>query len=203
MWRPTAVSTGGRHAGGLGTSELDRRQERRAGLPEARRPRRQCLRFDPREAPRRRGPRICERPCRRARLDAVLERDRRGLRQPDVGAGQAIRPDAKTTVSYLTYSFAFPAEWDYTQQVAIAPDEVARRGRDIDVFGMQLCSADGDPYRATCCLDVVRKYGKPMWVVDLVDFTSGVHIGLPAMEKATQVIAHGAEGIVYCGWHLT
>ncbi len=111
---------------------------------------------------------------------------------------------ARTTVSYLTYSFAFPAEWDYTQQVAIAPDEVARRGKDVDVLGMQLCSADGDPYRATCCLDVVRKYGKPMWVVDLVDFTSGIHSGLPAMEKATQsVIAHGAGGIVYCGWHLT
>ncbi|MGO8749051.1 MAG: beta-galactosidase [Thermoguttaceae bacterium] len=110
----------------------------------------------------------------------------------------------RTTVSYLTYSFAFPAEWDYTQQVAVAPDEVARRGRDIDVLGMQLCSADSDPYRATCCLDVVRKYGKPMWVVDLVDFTSGVHVGLPAMEKVTQaVVAHGAEGIVYCGWHLT
>ncbi len=111
---------------------------------------------------------------------------------------------SRTTVSYLTYSFAYPAEWDYTQQNAIAPDAVARAGRDIDVLGMQLCAADGDPYRATACLDVVRKYGKPMWVVDLVDFTSGVHSGLAAMDKASQaVVAHGAEGIVYCGWHLT
>ena len=110
---------------------------------------------------------------------------------------------AKRTVTYLTFSFAFPAEWDYTQEDAISPDEVAIQGNDIDVFGMQLCAADGDPYRITACLDLMRKYGKPLWAVDLVDFTSGVHIGYPAMDKVTQsAIQHGASGLIYCCWHL-
>ncbi len=109
----------------------------------------------------------------------------------------------RPTITYLTMSWAFPAEWDETQRSAIAPDEVAMRGRDIDGFGMQLCSADGDPYRVTACLDLVRKYGKPMWTVDLVDFTSGVHIGYPTMDRITQsALQHGAAGIIYCAWHI-
>lgn len=109
----------------------------------------------------------------------------------------------RPTVTYLTFSFAYPAEWDYVQMYAIAPDEVARRGKDIDAFGMQVCSADGDPLRVTACLDLVRKYGKPMWTVDLVDFTSGVHIGFSTMNQVTHsAIQHGAEGIIYCAWHI-
>jgi hypothetical protein len=50
---------------------------------------------------------------------------------------------SRPTVTYLTFSFAYPAEWDYTQNYAIAPDEVAMRGRDIDAFGMQICAAGG------------------------------------------------------------
>ncbi|MHB0997874.1 MAG: beta-galactosidase [Armatimonadota bacterium] len=110
---------------------------------------------------------------------------------------------ATPTVTYLTFSFGYPAEWDYSQQMSISPDEVAARGSNIDAYGMQICSADGDPYRATANLDLVRKYDKPMWAVDLVDFTSGVYIGYPKMDKITQsVIQHGAKGIIYCLWHL-
>jgi hypothetical protein len=109
----------------------------------------------------------------------------------------------RPTVTYLTMAWAFPSEWDESQRHGIAPDEVAMRGKSIDAFGMQLCSADGDPFRATACLDLVRKYGKPMWTVDLVDFTSGVKIGYPAMDRITQgVIQHGAAGIIYCAWHI-
>lgn len=111
--------------------------------------------------------------------------------------------EKRQTVSWLTFSFGYPAEWDYSQQMSISPDEVAVRGKNIDVIGMQICAADGDPYRATADLDLVRKYGKPMWAVDLIDFTSGVHIGYSKMNKITQsVIQHGAQGIVYCLWYL-
>ncbi|MCC6728261.1 MAG: beta-galactosidase [Chthonomonadales bacterium] len=109
----------------------------------------------------------------------------------------------RPTVTYLTMSWAFPAEWDETQRSAIAPDEVAMRGSAIDVFGMQLCSADGDPYRVTAVLDLMRKYGKPLWAVDLVDFTSGVHVGARVLGRVTQAaVQHGARGIVYCAWHI-
>jgi hypothetical protein len=89
------------------------------------------------------------------------------------------------------------------QRSAIAPDVVGMRGKHIDAFGMQLCSADRDPYRVTASLDMMRKYGKPLWAVDLVDFTSGVHIGPKAMDQITQAtIQHGAAGIIYCAWHI-
>ena len=114
------------------------------------------------------------------------------------------RHDAtRPTVTYLTMSWAYPSEWDESQRSAIAPDAVGIHGRHIDVFGMQLCSADRDPFRITVCLDLMRKYRKPLWAVDLVDFTSGVHIGPRAMERVSHsAVQHGASGIVYCAWHI-
>ncbi|MHB0998938.1 MAG: beta-galactosidase [Armatimonadota bacterium] len=109
----------------------------------------------------------------------------------------------RPTVNYLTFAFAYMAEWDYSQWVAVAPDEFAIQGKNTDMFGLQVCSAEKDPYRVTASLDMMRKYNKPMWAVDLVDFTSGVHIGRKAMERVTHsAIQHGASGIVYCCWHL-
>ncbi len=113
------------------------------------------------------------------------------------------RDPSRPTVTYLTMAWAAPSEWDEMQRSAIAPDVVGMRGKHIDAFGMQLCSADRDPYRVTACLDMMRKYGKPLWAVDLVDFTSGVHIGPRAMDQITQAtMQHGAAGIIYCAWHI-
>ncbi|MBM3492782.1 MAG: hypothetical protein FJX72_00450 [Armatimonadetes bacterium] len=113
------------------------------------------------------------------------------------------RDPTRPTVTYLTIFWAAPSEWDEMQRSAIAPDVVGMRGKHIDAFGMQLCSADRDPYRVTACLDLMRKYAKPMWAVDLVDFTAGVHIGPNAMDQITQAtIQHGAAGIIYCAWHI-
>lgn len=110
---------------------------------------------------------------------------------------------SKLTVSYLTFAFAYPAEWDYSQWVSVAPDEFAIQGKNTDIFGLQICSAEKDPYRVTASLDLMRKYGKPMWAVDLIDFTSGVHIGRKAMERVTHsAVQHGASGVVYCCWYL-
>lgn len=109
----------------------------------------------------------------------------------------------RKVATYLTFAFSFPAEWDYTQWTAISPDEVAMRGTNIDEIGLQTCAADKDPYRITACLDLIRKYGKPMWVVDLIDFTSGVNIGYEALDKITQSsIQHGATGLIYCSWYI-
>ncbi|MHB1457412.1 MAG: beta-galactosidase [Armatimonadota bacterium] len=105
--------------------------------------------------------------------------------------------------TYLTFAFSFPAEWDFSQWTGISPDEVAMRGTNIDEIGLQLCAADKDPYRITACLDLVRKYGKPMWVVDLIDFTSGVGIGYKFLHKITQTsIQHGSKGLIYCSWSI-
>ncbi|MHB0999694.1 MAG: alpha-amylase family protein [Armatimonadota bacterium] len=110
---------------------------------------------------------------------------------------------SRPVATYLTFAFAYPAEWDYTQWTAIAPDEVAMRGTNIDEIGLQTCAADKDPYRITACLDLIRKYNKPMWIVDLIDFTSGVNIGYEALDKITQAsVQHGAKGLIYCSWHM-
>jgi hypothetical protein len=108
----------------------------------------------------------------------------------------------RPTLSFLTFSFAISSEWDYVQWSAVHLDEVARRGRYLDALGMQLCAASGDPYRITAGLDVARKYGKPLYVLDLLDFTLGVHAGFSRMEKATHAaVQHGATGLFYCCWN--
>lgn len=111
---------------------------------------------------------------------------------------------SRKTATYLTYAFAFPVEWDYVQANAVCPDELSMRARDIDVIGMQICSADGDPFRVTANLDLVRKYGKPMWAIDLLDWTRGVAIGYETNNKVVQAaIQHGAQGIFHYCWHGT
>ncbi|MHB0999688.1 MAG: beta-galactosidase [Armatimonadota bacterium] len=109
---------------------------------------------------------------------------------------------SRSTASFLTETFAFSAEWDYTQWSAVRPDEVAMRAKNIDVFGLQLCSAEGDPYRITAGLDLVRKYGKPMWNLDLLDFAAGSALPEDKMLKVTHSsIQHGATGLIFCNWN--
>lgn len=122
----------------------------------------------------------------------------------DFGALVKKLDPTRKTATYLTYAFAFPIEWDYVQANAICPDELSMRALDIDVIGMQICSADGDPIRVTANLDLVRKYGKPMWAIDLLDWTRGVAIGYEVTNKVVQAtIQHGAGGIFHYCWHGT
>ncbi|MBO4547732.1 MAG: beta-galactosidase, partial [Abditibacteriota bacterium] len=109
----------------------------------------------------------------------------------------------RKTVSYLTNSFAWGVEWDSVAAGAISLDRVLMNSGSIDEIGMQVCSADGDDFRITCALDTARKYRKPLWAVDLIDFTSGVYIGDWYINKMAQnAAASGARGLVYCGWNL-
>ena len=108
---------------------------------------------------------------------------------------------SRLTVGYLTYAFAFPVEWDYTQHVGMALDVILPRLKHMDVIGMQICSADGDPVRITAAIDLARKYGKPVYAVDVIDFTSGVAVGYSAMDNVTkEAIRHGATGVFYYCW---
>ncbi len=109
----------------------------------------------------------------------------------------------RKTVSYLTHAFAWGVEWDTVAATAISLDRVLMDSGAIDEIGLQVCSADGDDFRITCALDTARKYKKPLWAVDLVDFTSGVYIGEWYINKMAQnAVASGAHGLVYCGWNL-
>ncbi len=111
---------------------------------------------------------------------------------------------SRLTVGYLTYAFAFSVEWDYTQHVGMALDVILPKLRHMDVIGMQICSADGDPVRITAAIDLARKYGKPVYAIDVIDFTSGVAVGYPAMDNVTkEAIRHGATGVFYYCWYGT
>jgi hypothetical protein len=108
----------------------------------------------------------------------------------------------RPVISYLTFAFANPFEWDYAQQVAIQMEHCAPAARHQQILGMQLSSGEGDFDSVRCAFDMARKYRKPMWAVDLLDFTRGTAlgpVGLTALSKA--VVEHGGTGIqYYCWW---
>lgn len=108
----------------------------------------------------------------------------------------------RPVITYLTFSFANAFEWDYTQQMAIEADAVARAGSDIGILGMQLSSTKGDCDSVTAALDVVRKYGKPMWAIDLLDFSEGTALGEEGIARLSRsVVQHGGAGVqYYCWW---
>ena len=104
--------------------------------------------------------------------------------------------------SYLTFAWAQTAEWDYVNWSQIRLDSAIEAAKDLDIIGMQLCFTNGDSYRLTAGLDTARKYGKPMWDMDLLDFVTGVKSGFDAYEKNTHAaIQHGASGLFYCNWN--
>jgi hypothetical protein len=108
---------------------------------------------------------------------------------------------SRPTISFQTYAWAAAGEWDYLGWSAFMPDEVAREGAHLDQLGLQLPISWGDPYQVTVGLDLVRKYGKEIHAVDLLDFTQGQAAGLEVMRRGTHAaIAHGAAAIDYCSW---
>jgi hypothetical protein len=110
----------------------------------------------------------------------------------------------RPVVTYLTYAFAQPFNWDYVFNNNIALDRIWERAKHQDVLGMQLAAADGDYHNVTCALDLSRKYGKPMWAIDLLDYTSGVGIGERSLLRTSlAVVQHGGTGISYYCWYGT
>lgn len=109
-----------------------------------------------------------------------------------------IRP----TVSYLTFGWSQVAEWDYVDWSCMRTDHILARSRSHDAHGLQLCFARGNTFRLTAGLDLARKYGKPVWDWDLLDFVDGVRAGWEVHEKATHAaIQHGADALFYCCWN--
>jgi len=102
-------------------------------------------------------------------------------------------------VTYLTFAFGAPFNWDYSYAMNIHPEKVFA-ARHYEGCGMQLAAADGDYHHITAAIDMVRHLGEP-WLIDLQDFTAGVYIGSQAMTNTTLAgIADGARGVVYYCW---
>ncbi len=104
-------------------------------------------------------------------------------------------------MSFLTMTFAYSAEWDYNVNACFLPDKVFRAGDSLDVLGMQLVGAEGDPYRIAAGMDLARKYRKPLCDIDLIDFNAG---GLLPMDRVKQLlhtsVMHGADRILFCNY---
>jgi len=108
----------------------------------------------------------------------------------------------RPVVTYLTLGFANAFEWDYTYQMAILLDAIARNSEHQAVLGMQLASGEGDYDSVTCAFDMLRRHGRPLWAIDLLDFTRGVTLGREGLTRLSlSVLQHGGSGIqYYCWW---
>jgi hypothetical protein len=103
--------------------------------------------------------------------------------------------------SFLTYSFARLAEWEDFQGSNDLPDKVFKNSQ-VDFIGMQVMSAGGDWSRITSAIDLVRKHDKPVWAIDLIDFTTNVGLGYEITDKVNQAaVQHGCQGIYYVCWY--
>ncbi len=113
---------------------------------------------------------------------------------------------SRPVISYLTFSFANPFEWDYMQDVAIALDYFAVNAHNQQIIGMQINSAEGDFDSLTCAIDLVRQFGKPVWAIDLLDFTKGIYLGEAGLTRTSlSVLQHmgSNSGIQYYCWYGT
>lgn len=112
----------------------------------------------------------------------------------------------RPVITYLTFAFANPFEWDYTQQMAISLDYWAENANNQAVLGMQLNSSEGDFDSVTAAFDMVRRFDKPMWAIDLLDFTKGTYLGEAGLTRTSRsVVQHGGadSGIQYYCWYGT
>lgn len=122
-------------------------------------------------------------------------------------AGECLSVDPHhPVISYLTFSFANPFEWDYMEDVAIALDYIGKNAKNQHIIGMQINSAEGDFDSLTCAMDMVKRFGKPLWAIDLLDFTKGTYLGEAGLTRTSlSVLQHkGSDtGIQFYCWYGT
>lgn len=106
----------------------------------------------------------------------------------------------RLVVSYVGFVFAQQAQWDYamtTQRLDVS----LSNSPDIDVNGIQMCIAAEDYTWATHVVDMARKYDKPMWATDLIDFPYGLYSGFEAIYRGSLAcVQHGMDGGFWYGW---
>ena len=101
-------------------------------------------------------------------------------------------------ISYGTVLFPFFWGWDELP-CGIHLYNVAKM-KNMDYLGMQLPSHRGDYHPITSPLDIARRYDKPLYVMDLLDWTAGPEIGFDKMMRVAHgTLQHGANGfLTYC-----
>ena len=106
----------------------------------------------------------------------------------------------RAVASYVGCVFGMEAMWDYgmmTQRLDIS----LANSPAIDINGIQMCIAGDDFTWATYLVDLARKYEKPVWGTDLVDFPYGHYSGFENIYRASlATVQHGIDGILWYCW---
>ena len=105
---------------------------------------------------------------------------------------------SRPVISYGTCLYTYFWGWDELQN-GMDLRKIAKM-KNMDFLGAQLPSHRGDFHPITCPLDIARKYKKPLYVMDLLDWTAGPEIGFDKMMRvAHATLQHGANGfLTYC-----
>lgn len=107
---------------------------------------------------------------------------------------------SRRVLSYVGFVFAQQAQWDYAMANQRLDISLANTP-SIDVNGIQLCIAADDFTWATHVIDTARKYEKPIWATDLIDFPYGLYSGFETHYRgAMAAVQHGLSGAFFCHW---
>ncbi len=106
----------------------------------------------------------------------------------------------RPVISYIGFIFGQPVLWDYAS-IEQRLDISLANTPQIDVNGFQICIADEDFTYAAANIDLARKYDKPMWCTDLIDFPYGHYSGFQAIYRGSLAcVQHGMTGFFWYCW---
>lgn len=110
------------------------------------------------------------------------------------------RDPGRDVISYIAFTFGFHNQWEGNNSVMRLDIDLANSPK-VDIYGIQLALADRDFSYATSSIDVARKYGKPVYATDLIDFPDGLYSGFETIYRASlATVQHGLDGIFYFAW---
>jgi hypothetical protein len=110
------------------------------------------------------------------------------------------RDPSRLVLSYVGFVFGQQALWDCAA-IEQRLDISLHNAPNLDVAGFQLCIAGDDFTWAASNVDMARKYAKPMWCTDLIDFPYGHVSGFIPIYRGSMACAqHGLDGFLWYGW---
>ncbi|RLE27840.1 MAG: hypothetical protein DRJ61_17040, partial [Acidobacteria bacterium] len=110
------------------------------------------------------------------------------------------RDPGRDVISYIAFTFGFHNQWEGNNSVMRLDIDLAN-SPNVGTYGIQLALADRDFSYATSSIDVARKYGKPVYATDLIDFPDGLYSGFEPIYRASlATVQHGLDGIFYFAW---
>ena len=117
-------------------------------------------------------------------------------------AGHIKKKDPTRLVSsYVGWVFGSHSIWDGCMTIQRLDVSLANTP-NIEINGIQACIAGEDFTYATFPVDMARKYDKPIYLTDMIDFPYGFYSGFDCIYKGYMAaLQHGMDGVFgYC-WY--